>query len=160
MNKTHRQFDLYEAITDILAVFISSEIGSQVEFNNEAIAQYIDSFNCIAHFWDAKTKEDVYKQFTDDILNGYPVWRMVKIPEWTEKMIEKSFSIECFESREAYKKKYRCLTCKYYKEIETQLGILKKCMHERCGVNTHSCGHTPGILINLRRICKLYDRKT
>lgn len=151
--------DIYEAITDILRVFISSEIGTDVEFDNEVIAEYIGSANCRVHFWDSKTKEDIYKQFTDDVLNGYPVWDMVKLPEWTRKMVEKSFQAEQADALEKAKKKYRCLTCKYYYEKHTQLGVLRKCIHERCCVNTNPIGHRKGVLMQLRRVCKLYSRK-
>ncbi len=47
-----RQLNIYEAITDILKVFIASEIGTDVEFDNKAISNYIDSFTCSVHFWD------------------------------------------------------------------------------------------------------------
>ncbi len=153
-----RQLNIYEAITDILKVFIASEIGTDVEFDNKAISNYIDSFTCSVHFWDAKTKEDVYEQFTNDILNGYPVWRMVKLSEWTMKMVEQSFQSECDEAMERAKKKLKCLTCKYYSETQTQLGVIRKCSHERCCVNTHPIERSKGVLAELRQVCKLYSR--
>lgn len=159
MSITSEALDFYEAIIDVLTVFISTEIGAEVEFNNEVIARYIDSFDCRIHFWDAHTKEDVYKQFTDDILNGYPVWEMMKLPEWTRKMVEESFQAEQADALEKARKKYKCLTCKYYEEKHTQLGVLSKCTHERCCVNTNPIGHSKGVLMQLRRVCKLYDKK-
>lgn len=158
MNSNSRPFDLYEAITDILTVFISSEIGGDVEFDNEAIAEYINSFACVADFWGHHSKEDIYEKFTEDILNGYPVWRMIKLPEWTLKMVEKSFNIECLEAEQRAKKTYRCLTCKHYCEVSTQLGALSKCKRERCSVNANPIGFSRGVLPQLRKVCRLYEK--
>lgn len=153
--------DLYEVITDVLNVFISTEIGTEVEFDNDVIANYINSWSCATHFFDARTKEDIYQQFTDDILNGYPVWQMMKLPEWTKRMVEKTFAAEQADALEKAKKKYKCLTCKFYEENHTEFGVLRLCHNKECDVNKtdfRPVRRSKGVLQKLRCRCKLYER--
>lgn len=153
--------DLYEVITEVLNVFVSTEIGTEVEFDNEVIARYINSFDCALHFFEANTKEGIYEQFTNDILNGYPVWQMLKLPDWTRRMVEKTFATEQAEAWEKAKKRYKCLTCKFYKERRTIAGVLSTCAHERCSVNKaefRTVRRSKGVLKQLRKSCKLYER--
>ena len=166
MRETKETLDFYQVITDILDVFIATEIGGAVEYNNEVIAAYITSLNCHLHFFDANTKEEIYQQFTDDILNGYPVWQMVKLPEWTKRMVEKTFAAEQADALEKAKKKYKCLTCKFYEEKKSELGTRRFCHNEKCDVNKgfgrfelNRFQRTKGLLRELRCRCKLYEKE-
>lgn len=126
---TTKQLLIYSAILDILKIFADTEIGGQYDFNYEEIANYLNSLKSINDYWECDTKEDIYERFTDDIYNGYPVWRMLKLSPWTAKMVEKSFTDECEKLYQNECKKYKCLTCKYYKIINTMLGPLDNCTY-------------------------------
>lgn len=109
----------YQAFINVLTVFGETEIGSS-EPNYEAISNYmstLDFFNdqfCAPKCRDAI--EYFEEQLTQRILDGFPVWRFLKLSDWTMNMIEKSFLDECVAEKAAMKKKYCCLRCKFIRE--------------------------------------------
>ena len=126
-----KQLIIFSAIIDILTIFADTEIGGQYEFDYDAIDNYISSFGCQAKYFDYKTKDEIYTKFTQDIYNGLPVWRFLKLPDWTMNMIEKSFKTECENELEQLKKIYKCLTCKYFKAERLSSGLLwQECKYE------------------------------
>lgn len=126
-----KQLMIFSAIIDILTIFADTEIGGQYEFNYDAIDNYISSFKCQAEYFDYKTKDEIYAKFTQDICNGLPVWRFLKLPDWTMNMVEKSFKTECENEMEQLKKIYKCLTCKYFKTERLSSGLLwQECRYE------------------------------
>lgn len=127
-----KQLIIFSAITDILTIFADTEIGGQYEFDYDAIDNYISSFKCSAEYFDYSTKEEIYDRFTQDIYNGLPVWRFLKLPEWTMKMVEDSFRVECENELEQLKKIYKCLTCQYYHTEKLTMGLIwQECKYEK-----------------------------
>ena len=124
---TERQLMIYQVITEVLQVFADTEIGTDIALNNKVIAAYLNSDEHIGDYFDAKTKEDCYAVFTNQILNGYPVWRMLDLPEWTMSQMEKEFHDRLDQQEQKAKQQYKCLTCTYYSEIQCAFGILPKC---------------------------------
>ena len=114
-NITAKQLMACSAIIEILQIFADSEIGGQYEINYEAVANYIDSIKFSADYFECQTKEEIYERFTEDIYAGLPVWRWLKLSEWTMNMVERTFEDECQAEYRELCKKYKCLTCKYHK---------------------------------------------
>jgi hypothetical protein len=90
MRKELKQLLYYQALVDIVTIFGETECGSS-ELDTERIAQYVSSVNFFEHTFDAATKEDIYDQITEEIINGFPIWRFLKCSDWTMKMFEKDF---------------------------------------------------------------------
>ena len=143
------------AIIDILKIFADSEIGGQYEIDYDKIAEYLKSFRFASDYFDAKTKDEIYDKFTQDIYAGLPVWRFLILPTWTMNMIERSFANECQQEMALMRKTYKCLTCKYYSEQHTMIGVLPKCNYKPIG---HSSipKRKP---FTLKKRCSQYERK-
>lgn len=127
-----KQLMIFSAIIDILTIFADTEIGGQYEFDYDAIDNYISSLGCQAEYFDYQTKDEIYAKFTQDIYNGLPVWRFLKLPDWTTNMVEKSFKTECENELEQLKKIYKCLTCKYFHSHRLSAGLIyRECKYEK-----------------------------
>lgn len=126
-----KQLDYYKAIVDVLTIFSESEIGGEIVFNNERISAYLNSFEASARSWNCVTYDDFCECFTQDILNGFPVWRLLVLPEWTERMVEDMFTRELNTEEEKRRSKYKCLTCKYLEEHIMSLGTSYKCLYRK-----------------------------
>ena len=117
----------YVAITDILKIFAETEIGTTAEIDNAAICQYLRSPQAISDYWEAKTPEDCYDVFTKQVEEGYPIWQLLKLPEFTRQQLEKEFQAEREREEAKRKKKYKCLTCKYLDITKTGFGDIYGC---------------------------------
>lgn len=127
-----KQLIIFSAIIDILTIFADTEIGGQYEFDYDAIDNYISSFKCQAEYFDYTTKDEIYEKFTQDIYNGLPVWRFLKLSDWTMKMVEDSFRVECENELEQLKKIYKCLTCQHYHTEKLTMGLIwQECKYEK-----------------------------
>ena len=157
MDFNEKALNIYNAIIEILTIFAESEIGGEYEFDNEVIANYLNT-KAFVDYFDCKTKEEIYEYFTNDILNGAPVFRMLKIPEWTRTMLEKSFEQTVSEERAKAEKTYRCLTCKYYKETHTSYGVALECKRPEKNPRFHSL--TRREEFRLKKSCKDYVKKS
>lgn len=154
-NMAPKQLMIISAMIDMLRLFADNEIGGQYEINFDKLCNYIDSIRCVSDYFECDTEEDVYNKFTEDIYNGLPVWRFLILPEWTANMVEKSFNTECQNEYEQLLKTYKCLTCKYYKEQKTMMGILPKCTFKVRDGHKLPRTHKP---FDLRKSCKNYEK--
>lgn len=127
---TPKDLDIYEAITDILRIFADTEIGGEYEFDNKIICEYLESLESTIHFAYDTNKDLIYERFTNDIIAGYPVWRMLKLPKWTSGMIEKSFTDELTVEFNRMSKVYKCLTCKHQVVTRGSAGLYVHCDSE------------------------------
>lgn len=125
-----KQIMICDAIIDMLKIFADTEIGGQYEINYEVLSQYVESIRCVSDYFEANTKEEIYERFTKDIYARLPVWQFLILPEWTRKMVEKSFAEDVKQTEEEFKKKYKCFTCKYFKMQETSIGMFYDCKYE------------------------------
>ncbi len=156
-----KYLNIYSAIRDILVIFADSEIGGEYEFNNDVIARYLDG-KAIVDYWECNTKEEIYERFTQDIINGYPVWQMLILPKWTKNMVEKSFQAEIKQKEIKAKQTYKCLTCKYYKEDITSFGVHQSCNKDKTTKENHQ-GREIRFLparkgpFELKKSCKYYE---
>lgn len=123
------KFFIFLALKDILEIFAEQEIGTNCEIDVPKALEYISSFKFAIDTFTIKTKEEIYESITNDILNGYPIWQLLDIPEWTKNMLEREFAIKQAKIREKLIKTYKCYTCKYFKESETSIGVYRKCTY-------------------------------
>lgn len=151
------------AIIEILQIFADTEIGGQYEIDYDKIADYVNSFKCSADYFECSTKEDVYERFTQDIYAGLPVWRWLKLSEWTMKMVERTFEDECQAEYRKMCEMYKCLTCKYYKTQNTAIGVLSKCNYQvkepNRMYNRHAHFRKRDEPFELKKKCKNYEVK-
>lgn len=126
-----RILSISSAIREMLEIFAEQEIGNNIEIDEEALAEYMSSERCIADYFEAKTKEEMYEIFLKQLLNGYPVWQMLKVSDWTKNMLNREFQKEIEEQDRKMKESYACLSCKYYSCVEVELGALHRCKGSR-----------------------------
>lgn len=143
------------AIREMLEIFAEQEIGYDVEIDDDALASYIDSNKGFADYFLANTKEEIYDVFLKQILNGYPVWQLLKLSDWTKNMLQREFQKEIDEEEQEMKKRYACLTCKYYSYTETSLGRLPKCHGESWIKDEFGFRKER---VKLRKQCKRYEK--
>lgn len=160
-NITAKQLMACSAIIEILQIFADSEIGGQYEINYEAVTNYIDSIKFASDYFECRTKEEVYERFTEDIYAGLPVWRWLILPEWTTNMVERSFKDECRAEYRELCKQYKCLTCKYYKVDQTELGVFYECTYEDKHTSKRLCERSlrREDRFELKKKCKNYEVK-
>ena len=72
-------------------------------------------------------------------------------------MLERDFQKEEAKAQEMAAKKYKCLTCKYYYQRETEFGLLCKCLNEESSAYKDCRYHTKGVIKQLRTRCKQYS---
>lgn len=122
-----RQIYYFLAIKEIVELFAEQELGSRCEIDVKATMNYVQSMKFVNDTWGLKSKDEIYKLVTDDILNGFPIWQLLNMPEWTRSMCEREFGNAQKQKRKELEKKYQCYTCKYFSELNTSLGILMEC---------------------------------
>ena len=120
-----------KAVFDVMSVYTEQEIGYNAEVNLDRLRNYVNSFATALAYQNADTLEECVEVFISEILAGEPVWRLLNIPKWTADMLEREFAELVAEREAAMKRKYKCLTCKYYKREETGLGLIEECNYEK-----------------------------
>lgn len=129
MKSLTKQLMYFNVFKDIISIFGQMEIGND-EVDIESLAAYLSSDKFFFDNFEANTEEEMQKQITELIINGFPVWRFLKCSDWTKTMVEKSFVDECEKEKEELFKTYKCFTCQYYTCQQTQIGLLQKCSYE------------------------------
>lgn len=159
-----KKYYYFLAIRDIVRLFGEQELCSECEVNVPAVINYIDSYNFNIDTWDTTSKEELYQKITDDILDGYPVWRLLDIPEYKMNILEKELSDKAQKELEQLKKTYKCYTCKYFNETVTSIGILRECNWKAS--ENYNNGHEHIFKLkrnhepfNPKKRCKKYERK-
>lgn len=109
----------YQACVNVVSIFGETEVGG-AEPDHQAIVNYMSSISFISDAFDAPKGEDAIaffeEQLTERILDGFPVWRFLKLSPWTMQMVEQSFAVECVAEEAKRKRKYCCLRCEYLRE--------------------------------------------
>lgn len=126
-----RQIYYLLAIKEIVELFAEQELGSRCEIDVKATMNYVQSMKFVNDAWGLKSKDEIYQLVTDDILNGFPIWQLLNMPEWTRSMCEREFGNAQKQKRKELEKKYKCYTCKYFSEHNTSLGVLMECKRPR-----------------------------
>lgn len=156
MSETERLIKISGAIREILEIFVSQEIGENVEVDEDALAEYMDSYRCIADYFDANTKDKMYEVFLNQVLAGYPVWQLLKLSDWTKNMLIREFNAELEEEKRKAQKTYACLRCKHYSYDDVSLGRIHKCHGNSKILKSDGFAH----LFELRKTkCKDFEKR-
>lgn len=153
--KTIKQLVYFNEFKEIISIFGQTEIGTE-EVDIQALAEYLDSDKFFVDMFDYKVDDidaiDTY--ITGLIENGFPVWRFLKVSDWTKNMVEKSFTEECEQEFKIMKEKYCCLSCKHYYEKYTKLGLIVKCMKPKGNKYFEKIDRGP---LELKEKCEQYE---
>lgn len=117
----------FDAVKDIILLFVEQEIGTSCEINYEMVASYVSSDRFAIDTFDKVSKEDIYQMVTDDILSGLPIWNYVILPEYKMKILQHAYDMQLEKERKALEEKYKCYTCKYYEAWEGSFGYHESC---------------------------------
>lgn len=124
-----KAFMVMKAVLDVLEIYSEQEIGYRAEVSIERLTHYVNSMASQVAYSRANTVEECSEIFLNEILLGEPVWRLLEIPKWTADMLEREFAVIVAEREAVLKRKYKCLTCKYYKAVSTSLGLFEQCTY-------------------------------
>jgi len=153
MKSLIKQLVYFNEFKEIISIFGETEIGTN-EVDVEALAQYLSSNKFFVDLYNYDTQDidgiDLY--ITNLIENGFPVWRFLKISNWTKDMVEKSFTEECEQELDIMKKQYCCLSCNYYMVKDTPYGLLTRCTNKNCKYYYGNRNNT----FTLQKECKEY----
>lgn len=158
MNMDIRKVWYFLAVKEILELYIEQEVGTSCEINIPLVWEYIDSPQFIGDHFECTDKEAIYQSVTDDILAGYPVWRLFKLTPWTNRIMENQFK-EFLEQRdEELKKTYKCYTCKWYEETDMEIGIFSDCIRPKEENRRWTLKRDEGEKVPKKQ-CKYYEKK-
>lgn len=150
-----KQLVYFNEFKEIISIFGQTEVGTS-EVDVKALADYLASDKFFVDMFDYNIEDidgiDLY--ITNLIENGFPVWRFLKISNWTKNMLEQSFTEECEEELKEMQKTYCCLSCNYYMVKDTPYGLLIRCTNKDC---KHYYGNRNGAL-ELQKECKEYEK--
>lgn len=156
-----RKLLYFQALIDIVQLWGQTEIGD-CEVDVGAVAAYInsDKFNMIDMWGIGADRDAIYQHITDDILQGFPIWQLLKISDWTKQMLERSFRASQERSEAELKAKYKCYTCKHYSCRETALGALEKCVRPKTSIRGREPYEWRGRsdCFSPKKRCKWYER--
>lgn len=154
---TEKQIYYFLAVKEILELYIEQEVGTSCEINIPLVIDYISSLKFSTDHFECRSKEDIYQSVTDDILAGYPVWRLFKLTPWTSKIMENQFKEFCRQRDEELRSRYKCFTCKWFKEFNMEIGTIYECnrpkKEERFKLKREERKDLP------KKQCKYYERK-
>ena len=127
LNEFKNKLVFYEVLKEFLVCYAGEFIG-EVEIDTGAVAYFLNSDKYLIDYQINKySKDDLFKLFEEDILNGYPVWEFFKLNDWTKNILVKNFKDEEAERIKEMEKKYDCLTCSLFKVNNTTYGVVYKC---------------------------------
>ena len=149
MNK--KQVLFFNTFKEIIQIFGESEIGSS-QIDIDALIDYLSSDKFFNDSFDYNSEEEAQQFVTDYILDGFPVWRFLKCSDWTKKMLEKSFTEECAKEYNQMLQEYKCLSCKYFWQTNTSLGLYINCKHPD---NQHKYTRTA---FSLKKECGFFEK--
>lgn len=155
VKETIEFLQFYEVLKEFLELYSNEFIGNNASINIENVARYLNSGRYLTRFKLEKfSKDELFKEFENDVLNGYPIWELLNISNWTRKILELEFKKNIKNELIKNIKKYKCLTCKYYEENHTPYGLIIKCNIPK--PNDLMMIFDDGILHNLKEKCNDY----
>ena len=147
-----KQILFFNTFKEIIEIFGESEIGSS-QVDIDALIDYLSSDKFFNESFDYNSEEEAQQFVTDYILDGFPVWRFLKCSDCTKNMFEKSFTEECIKEYKQMLQEYKCLSCKYFLQTNTSLGLYINCKHP-----DNSYKYTRD-KFSLKKECNFFDRK-
>jgi hypothetical protein len=120
----------FEAIRDFVVLYARNNIGSRIEVNIEEIAKYLTSDRFMFHVQiNYQSKEKMLEMVENDLLNGMPIWKFLKLSKFQYKHLKEEFE-EIVEKQKEKKEIYKCDDCIFYKNQETSIGKILSCKPE------------------------------
>lgn len=131
MDTDMKKYFFIEALIKFTEIYAETTYGD-AEINISEIVSYVESPKFIMRdAWTVQSLDDCYQLIEEMVLRGLPIWRFLRISEWSQRMLEKDLEVLANEQEEALKKQYKCFQgCRYYDETLTSLGLLMKCTYK------------------------------
>lgn len=118
----------YNAIVEFVEIYSSQHIGGNPEINIQAVASFMaqDSFMIekLADGFNHLNKDDLFKKLEEEVLNGFPIWRLLILSEWTMNMLERDF-VEYVENTQ---NDILCFSCGNFISEQTNYGLVQDCV--------------------------------
>lgn len=117
-----------EGLVRFLNIYAQTEIGEGFELDITKIGLFINS----ARFenddlYAIRSVNDVFQLCEALVLHGLPIWRFLRLNSWHEQLLEQSYCRLLSLAREQAATVSPCYDCVWYKEVDTFLGVLKRC---------------------------------
>ena len=134
-----------EGLIRFLNIYAQTEIGEGFELDITKIGLFINSSRFENDdLYTIESVDDVFQICEALTLSDLPIWRFLRLNSWHEEMLEKSYNELLASARNNAADVSPCYNCVWYKEIDTPLGMLKKCskpsLHEK---RERKVGHNP-----------------
>ena len=106
-----------EGLIRFLEIYTQTEIGEGIELDVMKIALHINSpwFENVSLF-SFTSIEDVFSLLENMVLNGFPIWRFLKLTEWQQGIFENEYSELLRQARINIVEKHPCYGCIWYDE--------------------------------------------
>lgn len=126
-----------KAFVQFVEIWAGEEIGSSAEIDFVKVFRYLQSerffFREFENTGDA-TEDELYelalRSVEQKVILGFPIWEYLKVSPWTMNMLKVSFEKDAEEVFNVDKKKYPCLTCRYFSIERFSIGDKDKCSNE------------------------------
>lgn len=124
-----------EGLIRFLDIYAQTEIGEGIQIDIMKVALHINS----ARFenddlYDMESIDDVYKLCEELTISGLPIWRFLRLSEYQNKVLESGYSEILVSAKRKAAKERPCYGCIWYREVDTFLGMLRRCERPRIGV--------------------------
>lgn len=125
-NDKERSIILFKHFIDFLEIWGQENYGENIEIDWFKVHNFTTKYNLLDFREDLEDivfeeneevfRDKVYKWIEDQVLNGYPIWRLFKLNKWLNDKLEKEFNDEIVKENKITFNKYKCLRCKYYND--------------------------------------------
>lgn len=126
-----------KAFLQFVEIWAGEEVGSSAEIDFVKVFKYLQSerfffqeFENTKDLPEDKLYEIALKSVEQKVTGGFPIWEYLKVSPWTMNMLKVSFDKEAEAEFNANKKKYPCLTCRYFSLQHFTMGDLDKCSNK------------------------------
>jgi len=112
------------AFVKFAEIWANNNIGSNIQVDYDRLISYVksDKFTFLDG-WQLDSLDDCFREIEEMLLDGFPIWQLFVISEWTSRMLEETFAQDIKKAQEPF----LCLTCTYFDTRETSIGTLSKC---------------------------------
>lgn len=123
-----------KAFLQFIETWASEEIGSNVEVDFVKVFKYLTSERFFFQEFENSgdlSEEELYevalKSVEAKVLAGFPVWEYLRMSDWTKRMLEVTFQSEADKELSEAKKKYPCLSCRFFSITRYAMGDKDHC---------------------------------
>lgn len=153
-----RKLYFFDAFKDFILIYARNNIGSRIEVNTKAIAEYISSFDYkIKINAENMTRNEIFEKLEEDLINGMPIWNFLKLTDWQVKFLSEELKETIIEKNKELEEKYICFRdCKYFKNM----GAFDKCKYPYTFKDENETGINIRILASVpKEECNFYKKE-